>query len=101
MWIDFSAPGMAVPNASAAAQAGAAIVIGTTEISAQDKAAIAAEAKRIPVVMTPNMSVGLNVMLRLVADAARALGAAYDIEIVEAHHVSVRQSAPGWRPDSG
>jgi 4-hydroxy-tetrahydrodipicolinate reductase len=95
VWIDFSAPGMAVPNASAAAQAGAAIVIGTTGVSAQDKAAIAAEAKRIPVVLTPNMSVGLNVMLRLVADAARTLGAAYDIEIVETHHRAKRDAPSG------
>jgi 4-hydroxy-tetrahydrodipicolinate reductase len=95
VWIDFSTPGVAVANASAAARAGAAIVVGTTGLSAQDKAAIAAEANKIPVVLTPNMSMGVNVMLRLVADAARALGAAYDVEIVEAHHRAKRDAPSG------
>jgi 4-hydroxy-tetrahydrodipicolinate reductase len=95
VWIDFSAPGLAVANASAAAQAGAAIVIGTTGISAHEKAMIASEAKKIPVVLTPNMSMGVNVMLRLVADAVRALGAAYDVEIVETHHRAKRDAPSG------
>ena len=95
VWIDFSAPGAAVANASAAAQAGAAIVIGTTGLSAQDKDAIALAAKKVPIVLAPNMSVGVNVMLRLVADAARALGAAYDAEIVETHHRAKRDAPSG------
>jgi len=95
VWIDFSAPGAAVANANAAAQAGAAIVIGTTGLSAQDKDAIALAAKRVPIVLAPNMSVGVNVMLRLVADAARALGAAYDVEIVETHHRAKRDAPSG------
>jgi 4-hydroxy-tetrahydrodipicolinate reductase len=95
VWIDFSAPGMAVPNAAAAVQAGAAIVIGTTGLSAQDKDAIAPGAQKVPVILTPNMSLGLNVMLRLVADAARALGPGYDIEIVETHHRAKRDAPSG------
>ena len=95
VWIDFSAPGAAVANAIAAAQAGAAMVIGTTGLSTHDKEAIATQAKRIPIVLAPNMSVGVNVMLRLVADAARALGSAYDIEIVEAHHRAKRDAPSG------
>jgi 4-hydroxy-tetrahydrodipicolinate reductase len=95
VWIDFSAPGAAVGNAQAAAKAGAAAVFGATGLSAEDKAAIAAEAKKIPVVLTPNMSMGVNVMLRLVADAARALGAGYDIEIVETHHRAKRDAPSG------
>ena len=95
VWIDFSAPGAAVANAHAAAQAGAAIVIGTTGLSAQDKDAIALAAKKVPIVLAPNMSVGVNVMLRLVADAARALGAAYDVEIVETHHRAKRDAPSG------
>jgi 4-hydroxy-tetrahydrodipicolinate reductase len=95
VWIDFSAPGVAVANASAAAQAGAALVLGTTGLSGQDKDAIASAAKKIPVVLAPNMSVGVNVMLLLVADAARALGSAYDIEIVETHHRAKRDAPSG------
>ena len=95
VWIDFSLPAAAVPNAQAAAKVGAAIVIGTTGVSAQDKAAIAQVAKSVPVVLSPNMSMGVNVMLRLVADAARALGPSYDIEIVETHHRAKRDAPSG------
>src|SRR5208283_2799415 len=68
VWIDFSSPGVAVANASAAAQAGAALVLGTTGLSGQDKDAIASAARKVAIVLAPNMSVGVNVMLRLVAD---------------------------------
>jgi len=95
VWIDFSTPAAAVPNAEAAAAAGAAIVIGTTGVSAADKEKIAAIAKTIPVVLTPNMSMGVNVMLKLVADAARMLGPGYDIEIVETHHRAKRDAPSG------
>ncbi len=95
VWIDFSSPAAAVTNAQAAAQAGAAIVIGTTGVSAADKAAVAEVAKTIPVVLAPNMSVGMNVMLRLVTEAARLLSPAYDLEIVEAHHRAKRDAPSG------
>lgn len=95
VWIDFSAPGAAVANSIAAAQAGAAMVIGTTGVSAQDREAIVSQARKIPIVLAPNMSMGVNVMLRLVADAARALGPGYDIEIVEAHHRAKRDAPSG------
>ena len=95
VWIDFSTPSAAVPNAQAAAAASAGIVIGTTGVSADDKEKIAAIAKTIPVVLTPNMSMGVNVMLKLVADAARMLGPGYDIEIVETHHRAKRDAPSG------
>jgi 4-hydroxy-tetrahydrodipicolinate reductase len=95
VWIDFSAPGAAVANAIAAAQAGAALVLGTTGLSSQDKDAVASAAKKIAIVLAPNMSVGVNVMLRLVADAARLLGSAYDIEILETHHRAKRDAPSG------
>jgi len=95
VWIDFSAPAGTVANVGAAAEAGAAMVIGTTGLSATDKEKIAAAAKIIPIVQAPNMSVGVNVMLKLVADAARALGPGYDIEIVETHHRAKRDAPSG------
>ena len=95
VWIDFSAPAASVANAQAAAAAGAAIIVGTTGLSPADKESIATAGKKIPIVLTPNMSVGVNVLLKLVADAARALGPAYDIEIVEAHHRMKRDSPSG------
>lgn len=95
VWIDFSSPAASVANAQAAAQAGAAIVIGTTGLSVADKAAVAEVAKKVPVILAPNMSVGVNVMLRLVAEAARLLSGGYDMEIVEAHHRAKRDAPSG------
>ena len=95
VWIDFSAPSATIANAQAAAHAGAALVIGTTGLAADEREIIAGAAKKVGVVFSPNMSVGVNVLLKLVADAARALGPAYDIEIVEAHHRQKRDSPSG------
>jgi 4-hydroxy-tetrahydrodipicolinate reductase len=95
VWIDFSAPVATVGNVRAAKAAGAALVVGTTGLTAADKEIIAAAAGTIPVVFSPNMSVGVNVLLELVARAARTLGPAYDIEIVEAHHRMKRDAPSG------
>lgn len=95
VWIDFSVPAATVANVQAAAACGAAMVVGTTGLGAADKDKIAAAAKAIPVVLAPNMSVGVNVMLKLVADAARLLGPAYDLEIVETHHRAKRDAPSG------
>jgi len=95
VWIDFSAPAATVANVEAAAKAGAAMVVGTTGLLAADQETIAAAAQRIPIVLAPNMSVGVNVMLKLVADAARLLGPTYDIEIVETHHRAKRDAPSG------
>jgi 4-hydroxy-tetrahydrodipicolinate reductase len=65
---------------------GVALVIGTTGFSEVQKAQIAEAAKHIPIMMAPNMSVGVNVTMKLLAMAAKALHTGYDIEIVEAHH---------------
>lgn len=95
VWIDFSSPAATVGNAAAAVSANARLVIGTTGLSSIDKDAIASAATRVPVVLAPNMSVGVNLLLRLVADATRALGPEYDIEIVEAHHRAKRDAPSG------
>jgi 4-hydroxy-tetrahydrodipicolinate reductase len=95
VWIDFSAPAATVANVQAAEACGAPIVVGTTGLSPSDKERIAAAAKKIPVVMAPNMSMGVTVMLKLVADAARILGPGYDVEIVETHHRAKRDAPSG------
>jgi len=95
VWIDFSTPAAALASVEAAQAAGAAMVIGTTGLLAADKDRIAAAAKAIPIVLSPNMSVGVNVMLKLVADAAARLGPGYDIEIVEIHHRAKRDAPSG------
>ena len=95
VWIDFSAPSASASNAEAAAVAGARLVVGTTGLPAPDRERIADAARKVAVVFSPNVSVGVNVLLKLVADAARALGPAYDIEIAEAHHRFKRDSPSG------
>jgi 4-hydroxy-tetrahydrodipicolinate reductase len=65
---------------------GVGLVIGTTGFSDAQKAEIAEAAKHIPIMMAPNMSVGVNVTLKLLEMAAKALSTGYDIEIIEAHH---------------
>jgi 4-hydroxy-tetrahydrodipicolinate reductase len=67
-------------------QHGVNAVIGTTGFSDAQKAEIAEAAKSIAIVMAPNMSVGVNVTLKLLEMAAKALSTGYDIEIIEAHH---------------
>ena len=65
---------------------GVAMVIGTTGFSESQKAEIAQAAKDIPIMLAPNMSVGVNVTLKLLELAAKAMATGYDIEIIEAHH---------------
>lgn len=84
--IDFTRPEGTLAHLAACRARGVAMVIGTTGFSPAQKDEIAAAAKDIGIVMAPNMSVGVNVVLRLLQQAARALSEGYDIEIVEAHH---------------
>ena len=84
--IDFTRPEGTVAHAAACARRGVALVAGTTGLAPGHKAELAAHARTVPIVHAPNMSVGVNVLADLVARAARALGPAYDIEVVEMHH---------------
>jgi 4-hydroxy-tetrahydrodipicolinate reductase len=95
VWIDFSAAAAAPAHARGAAAAGAGYVLGTTGLLPADREEVAGAAGRTPVVLSPNMSVGINLLLRLVSDAARALGPGYDIEIVETHHRFKRDAPSG------
>ena len=71
------------------------MVIGTTGLSAEDTEKIRAASAAIPVVLSPNMSVGVNLLFKMVADAAKTLGPEYAIEIVEAHHVHKKDAPSG------
>jgi len=84
--IDFTRPEGTLVHAAACAKAGVAFVAGTTGLSATQKAALAAHARSIAIVFAPNMSVGVNVLVKLVELATSRLGPAYDVEIVEMHH---------------
>jgi len=62
------------------------MVIGTTRFSSEQKEELKAAAKDIPIVLAPNMSVGVNITLKLLEMTAKVLNEDYDIEIIEAHH---------------
>jgi len=84
--IDFTRPEGTMAHLALCRANGVAIVIGTTGFTDSQKAEIAQAAKHIPIMMAPNMSVGVNVTLKLLEMAAKALATGYDIEIIEAHH---------------
>ena len=84
--IDFTRPEGTLAHLAVCRDLGVKMVIGTTGFSDAQKAEIAAASKDIAIVMAPNMSVGVNVTLKLLEMAAKALATGYDIEIIEAHH---------------
>lgn len=84
--IDFTRPETTLNNLAVCAELGVRAVIGTTGVEEPARAQIAEFAKRIPIVFAPNMSVGVNVVLKLLDLAARAMNEGFDIEIIEAHH---------------
>ena len=84
--IDFTRPEGTLAHLEACESLGVKVVIGTTGFSEAQKAQIAAHAQRIAIMMAPNMSVGVNVMLKLLDTAARALNQGFDVEVIEAHH---------------
>ena len=84
--IDFTRPEGTLAHLQECVKHGVNVVIGTTGFTEAQKAEIAEAAKRIAIVMAPNMSVGVNVTLKLLEMAAKALSTGYDIEIIEAHH---------------
>ncbi len=86
VFIDFTRPEVTMANLARCRQAGKRMVIGTTGFSDIQRREIEATAKEIAIVLAPNMSVGVNLCLKLLDMAARVLGDEVDIEIIEAHH---------------
>lgn len=84
--IDFTRPEGTMEHLKVCRELGVAAVIGTTGFTEAQKLEIAAIAQDIAIMMAPNMSVGVNVTLKLLEMAAKALSTGYDIEIIEAHH---------------
>jgi len=91
--VDFTTFEASAACAEACARAGVALVIGSTGFTPEARARVAAAARQVPIVLSPNMSVGVNAMFELVRRAAAALGDAYDVEIVEMHH-RMKKDAP-------
>jgi len=93
--VDFTTAAAAAENALIAARAGKAIVIGTTGLGENERDAVISASKKVPIVYAPNMSIGVNVMLRLAETAAKTLGAEFTIDIEETHHIHKKDRPSG------
>jgi 4-hydroxy-tetrahydrodipicolinate reductase len=93
--IDFTSFEASAAHAESCAAAGVPLAIGSTGFTPEARARVAAAARRIPVLLSPNMSVGVNVLFELVRQAAAVLGDAYDVEIVELHHKRKKDAPSG------
>ena len=93
--IDFTSRTASLEHVKEAASAGVPIVIGSTGFSAEDVKTITACGDSIPVVLSGNMSLGINVLLNTVYDVSMYLGSAYDCEIIETHHNKKKDAPSG------
>lgn len=93
--IDFSVPTVSLKNLEVCGLNGKAMVIGSTGFSPEERALAVELARTIPVMLAPNMSVGVNVMFKVLKDVAKILGDDFDVEIVEAHHKMKKDSPSG------
>jgi len=91
--IDFTNAEAALRNLQVAAENGKGAVIGSTGFSPTQMEEAKVLTRRIPCVLSPNMSVGVNVLYKVVADLARTLGDDFDVEVIEAHH-RMKKDAP-------
>lgn len=84
--IEFSTPEASLEHARSCADRGRPLVVGTTGFSAEQDRELSRLAERFPLLVAPNMSLGVNLLLALTEQVARALGPDFDIEILEMHH---------------
>jgi 4-hydroxy-tetrahydrodipicolinate reductase len=95
--VDFTRADTAVQNVKIASEAGVSVVVGTTGFTADQLAEMEGAIKKweIRAVISPNMSVGVNVFFKSVEETAKMLGGDYGVEIMEAHHVHKRDAPSG------
>jgi len=93
--IEFTSPEATIEHLALCEEMKKAIVIGTTGLSDEERGKIKEASKTIPVVCSPNMSVGVNLLFKMVADAAKVLGPDYAVDIVEAHHAEKKDAPSG------
>lgn len=91
--IDFSSPEATLAHLRAVASYRRAMVIGTTGFSPAELEELKLLAKQVPTVFSPNMSVGVNLIYKVIGEMAKTLGDEYDIEVIEAHH-RLKKDAP-------
>lgn len=93
--IDFTAPKATMEHLDICLKLGKPMVIGTTGLSDDEKARIKEASAKIPIVLSPNMSVGVNLLFKLVEDAANVLNGEYAVNILEAHHAEKKDAPSG------
>ena len=93
--IEFTSPSATLEHLGAAVKNKKAMVIGTTNLSPEEVNRIKDASTKIPVVFSPNMSIGANLMFRITEEIAKALGSDYQVEIVEAHHDQKKDAPSG------
>lgn len=93
--IEFTTPTATMEHLILCEEHEKAMVIGTTGLAGAEQDRIKETAKKIPIVFSPNMSIGVNLLFKMVNDAARALGPEYHVEIIEAHHVHKKDAPSG------
>jgi len=93
--IDFTSPEASLATLEAVKKAGASHVLCTTGLTAAQKQMVAEASKTVPIVMAPNMSIGVTLMFRVAEMVAKVLGEDFDVEIVEAHHNQKKDSPSG------
>ena len=95
MVIEFTSPDVTVAHAQLAQQLRKPMVIGTTGLSEAQRETLRAASKTIPIVFSPNMSLGVAVLFELAQAAAQRLGPSYDVEVVESHHRQKKDAPSG------
>ena len=93
--IEFTTPQATMEHLELCEKYKRAVVIGTTGLSEAEKKRIEDASKKIPIVFSPNMSVGVNLLFKLVGDAAEILGTEYHVGVVEAHHAEKKDAPSG------
>ena len=93
--VDFTAPEASLAFARIVAEYGARQVIGTTGLNEAQRAELAELAQKAAIFWSPNMSIGINVLLGLLPQLVRALGPDYDVEVMEIHHKKKKDSPSG------
>lgn len=93
--IEFTTPNATIEHLALCERLKKAMVIGTTGLSDEERHKITEASKKIPVVFSSNMSIGVNVLFKLVENSVKALGADYDVAIRETHHIHKKDSPSG------
>jgi 4-hydroxy-tetrahydrodipicolinate reductase len=93
--VDFTTPEVSLQSAQTAAETGRALVVGTTGFTEEQMRRLRDYAVTTPIFWSSNMSVGLNVMLKILPELVRGLGPGYDMELVEIHHNRKKDSPSG------